>query len=166
LLTSLTAPNGGAVLAPKHDALYPFMQEAAQPPVSSRATQRAYRVEVWNGSGHSNLTEVAAERLRLEGFEVVGTQETEVAARTTIVDYTTTSKGSPLPTLLQLYRRQQRDVKAEPQAGSATDFRVILGRDYNPCDGTGTVIWRAAATPKPTPTPAPETPIPEATPAQ
>ena len=49
---------------------------------------------------------------------------------------------------------------------AATDFRVILGRDYNPCDGTGTVIWRAAATPKPTPTPAPETPIPEATPAQ
>ena len=45
---------------------------------------------------------------------------------------------------------------AEPTEGSPVDFRVTLGWDYNPCDGTGTVGWR------PTPTPLPETPTPTA----
>ncbi|MGC9358658.1 MAG: LCP family protein, partial [Anaerolineae bacterium] len=63
LVQGWTAPNGGAVLVPQYDALYPFVLEAAQPPVTSRATQRAYRVEIWNGSGRSNWGDVAAYRL-------------------------------------------------------------------------------------------------------
>lgn len=156
LLYSLMVAQRGAVLVPKYEALYTFIEEAAQPPVTSRAAQRAYRVEVWNGSGNSGWGEVAAYRLRLEGFEVPAIHQTEGTARTLITDYTTTSKGSPLVRLLTLYKRQQQDVAAEPTEGSPVDFRVTLGWDYNPCDGTGTVGWR------PTPTPVPETATPTA----
>jgi LCP family protein required for cell wall assembly len=154
LLSSLTVAQRGAVLVPNYETLYTFMQEAAQPPVTSRAAQRAYRVEVWNGSGNSGWGEVAAYRLRLEGFEIPAIHQTEGTVRTLITDYTTTSKGSPLVRLMTLYKRQQRDVVAEPTEGSPVDFRVTLGWDYNPCDGTGTVGWR------PTPTPVPETATP------
>jgi len=156
LLTSMSVPLRGAVLAPHYEELYTFMQEAAQPPVTSRAAQRAYRVEVWNGSGNSGWGEVAAYRLRLEGYEVPAIHQTDGTARTLITDYTTTSKGSPIARLMTLYKRQQRDVVAEPTEGSPIDFRVTLGWDYNPCDGTGTVGWR----PTPTPMPEPETPPP------
>ena len=155
MLYSLSVPGRGAVQVPRYEALYTFMQEAAQPPVTSRATQRAYRVEVWNGSGNSGWGEVAAYRLRLEGFEVWAIHQAEGTARTTITDYTTTRKGSPLHRLMTLYRREQRDVVAEPTEDSQIDFRVTLGWDYNPCDGTGTIGWRPAPTPVPEPEPEP-----------
>ncbi len=158
LLTSMSVPLRGEVLAPHYEELYTFMQEAAQPPVTSRAAQRAYRVEVWNGSGNSGWGEVAAYRLRLEGFEVPAIHQTDGTARTIITDYTTTSKGSPIVRLMALYKRQQRDVTAEPTQGSPVDFRVTLGWDYNPCDGTGTVGWRPTTTPMPTPEPPPPEP--------
>ena len=143
------------MLVPHYDALYDFIQEAAQPPVSSRATQRAYRVEVWNGTGNEGWGHVAAYRLGLEGFTVTGVQAIEGTATTTLVDFTTTAKGSPLYRLLNLYKRQQSDVVAQPTEGSDVDFRVILGWDYDPCVGTVTARWRPTPTPSPTPTAVP-----------
>ena len=120
LLESWTAPNGGYVLVPHYEELYNFMLEAAQPPVTSRATQRAHRVEVWNGSGNSSWGEVAAYRLRLEGFEVAEIKNVSGTARTTITDFTTTTKGSPLWKLLRLYKRQSSDVVSEPTSQRAS----------------------------------------------
>jgi len=155
LLYSLSVPHRGSVLVPKYEALYDFMQEAAQPPVTSRAAQRAYRVEVWNGSGNSGWGEVAAYRLRLEGFDVPAIQQTEGVAHTTIINYLTTGKGSPIAKLLALYRLKQSDVTAQPTEGSPVDFRVTLGWDYNPCTATGTANWHLTPTPTPTATPSP-----------
>ncbi|MBN2003810.1 MAG: LCP family protein [Anaerolineae bacterium] len=164
LLYSMTAPNGGAVLVPKYDALAGFVQEAAQPPVASRATQRAFRVEVWNGTGNTGWGEVAAYRLGLEGFEVVAIQDTDLTDTTSIVDFTTTSKGSPLSRLLTLYKLSQKDVTVaiDPVDAPTTDFRIILGRNYDPCVGTVTARWRnAAPVVTPTPTPDPNAPTPD-----
>ncbi len=144
LIEAWTAPNGGFVLVPNRQSLQAFMEEAAQPPVTSRASQRAYRVEVLNGSGNSGWGHVAAYRLGLEGFEVVDVQPAEGAPRTTIVDFTTTGKGSPIYTLMRLYKRQDGDVQAQPTEGSPIDFRVILGWDYNPCDAAGPPMWQPA----------------------
>lgn len=136
LLESRMMARSGYVLIPHADAMYAFMQEAGQPPVTSRAAQRAYRVEIKNGSGNSGWGEVAAYRLRLEGFAVTTIENVEGVSRTSITDYMTTSKGSPLPKLLDLYRRRQSDVTAEPTEDSPVDFRVTLGWDYYPCDAT------------------------------
>lgn len=152
LLTPWTAPNGGAVLVPKYDALYEFVQEAAQPPVTSRASQRAYRVQVFNGTGNSGWGQVAAYRLGLEGFWVTGIQDVEVAPTTSVVDLTTTSKGSPIARLLRLYKLSQNAVVAQPTEGSPVDFQVTLGRNYDPCVGTITARWNVALAPTPTPT--------------
>lgn len=152
LLESWTAPNGGAVLVPHYDALYDFIQEAAQPPVSSRAAQRAYRVEVWNGTGNTGWGHVAAYRLGLESFIITDVQPAEGTLYTSITDFTTTSKGSPLYKLLRLYKRQASDVVVEPTEGSTVDFRVLLGQDYDPCIGTTTARWKPTPTPSPTPT--------------
>ncbi|MGC9400493.1 MAG: LCP family protein [Anaerolineae bacterium] len=153
LLESGTAPNGGYILIPKYEALYEFMLEAAQPPVTSRAQQRAHRVEVWNGSGNSEWGLVAAYRLDLEGFEVTEIKDVEGRPRTTVLDFTTTDKGSRLWKLRQLYDLESEDVVSQPTEGSAVDYRVILGWNYNPCTGTGTAHWHATPTPTPTATP-------------
>ncbi|HNT77523.1 MAG TPA: LCP family protein [Anaerolineae bacterium] len=164
LLTSWTAPNGGAVLVPKYDALYEFIKEAAQPPVTSRASQRAYRVRVLNGTGNSSWGQVAAYRLGLEGFWVTDIQDITYTTTTSVVDFTTTSKGSPIARLLQLYKLSQSAVVAQPTEDSPVDFQVTLGRNYDPCVGTVTARWNVAPTPTPIPTetPASEAPTPEA----
>jgi LCP family protein required for cell wall assembly len=155
LLQSWTAPNGGAVLVPQPEAMAVFMAEAAQPPVTSRAAQRAYRVEVINGSGNAGWGHVAAYRLGMEGFEVVSVTDTNPQPGMTIIDYTTTSKGSPLWKLLALYKMNANAVTSQPTEGSPVDFRVLLGYGYDPCRGTITAYWHATLTPTPTPTPAP-----------
>jgi LCP family protein required for cell wall assembly len=147
------APNGAYVLVPYYEALGPMIAEALAPPSSARAQQRAFQVEVWNGSPEEGLGYVAAERLRWEGFEVVSVARAEGDyPRTEIVDLTTSSKGSAIYQLMRLYGRTWEDVISQPVEGSATDYRVILGADYDPCYSTK-AIWNPDLPPTPTPIP-------------
>ena len=149
-----TAPNGAYVLVPYYEALGPLVSEALAPPASGRAQQRAFRVEVWNGTPYEGLGYVAAERLRWEGFEVMGVGPADgTYPRTQIVDFTTTSKGSAISQLMRLYGRDGSDVVSQPTEGSAVDFRVILGSDYDPCVATK-LHWYSGSLPTPTPLPA------------
>ncbi len=153
VLQPWTAPNGGYVLVPYYEALGPLVSEALAPPASARAQQRAFQVEVWNGTAEEGLGYVAAERLRWEGFEVVSVGPADAAyPRTRIVDFTTSSKGSALYRLMRLYGRYSSDVVPQPTEGSAVDFRVILGEDYDPCLATK-VYWDPDPLPTPTPIP-------------
>ncbi len=137
VVQSWTAPNGGYVLVPNYEALPALVSEALAPPASTRAQQRAFRVEVWNATPYEGLGHVAAERLRWEGFEVVSVGPADGAyPRTQIVDFTTTTKGSAVSRLMSLYKRQDSDVISQPTESSAVDYRVILGYDYNPCTAT------------------------------
>ncbi len=134
VLQSWTAPNGAWVLVPYYEALGPMIAEALEPPATARASRPAFRVEVWNATSHDGLGYVAAGRLRWEGFEVTHVDRAgSVYERTQIWDFTTTSKGSPLPRLMNLYWRSAGDVVYEPAEERAVDFRVILGADYDPC---------------------------------
>jgi LCP family protein required for cell wall assembly len=159
-----TAPNGAWVLVPYYEAIGPMVEEALAPPARARAAQPAFRVEIWNGASEEGLGHVAAERLRWEGFEVLSVQRAETAyERTQIYDFTTTSKGSPLPHLMYLYQRYAGDVISQPNPDRAVDFRVVLGADYDSCLSAKS-RWRPGG-PEPLPTPtALPTPIP--TPAQ
>ena len=163
LLTGWTAPNGGAVLVPELEAVQRFVQDAMRPLSTSRATQRAYRVAVSNGSWGTALGDVAAYRLGLEGFEVVGVERVDAAARTQVIDYTTTSKGSPLWKLISMDRLQDYDIVSQPTEAGPVDFEVILGSNYNPCTATTTAYWSTSVTPTPSPTPdTAEAPVEEA----
>jgi len=151
LITPWTAPNGGYVLVPDLEAVQAFVQRVMQPPTESRMSRQAPRVVLANGTGNPALGDVAAYRLRLEGFEVTSVTVVPFEPRTRVVDFTTTSKGSPLPKLVNLYRLQAGDVSSQPTADRSVDFQVILGANYNPCVGTGTAYWRATPTPSPVP---------------
>jgi polyisoprenyl-teichoic acid--peptidoglycan teichoic acid transferase len=162
LITPWTAPNGGYVLVPNLDAMQSFVQLVMQPLAAHRAAQRVYSVTVVNGTGRPALGEVAAYRLRLEGFSVDAIETAAHQPRTQVVDYTTTAKGSPLYKLNTLYRLQAGDVMSEPTEGSAVDFRIVLGGNYDPCAGTNTITWQPAAGAVPTATPEAEAPGDEA----
>lgn len=151
LIKSMTSPTGAYVLVPDYELLYEFMKEAAQPQVTSRAAQRAYRVIVLNGTGNSGWGQVAAYRLGLEGLAVVTIEDIAWQSRTSLIDFTTTRKGSPLERIMQLYKLTQLDVTFNPNDDSPSEFTVQLGSNYNPCSGTNTAYWRGTPTPSPTP---------------
>ncbi len=144
-----TDPNGAYVLLPVPGALEPLIAEALQPPATGRARQSPFRVEVWDGTGRPGMAEVAAERLRWEGFLVTGITATELVPRTRVVDFTTTPKGSPLWLLTRLYNLQSGDVEKQPGAGGEVDFRVILGANYDSCVRPGAIQYVPAPTPTP-----------------
>ncbi len=153
VVQSWTAPNGAYVLVPYYEALGPLISEALAPPASARAQQRAFRVEVWNSTPYEGLGHVAAERLRWEGFEVVSVGPADGAyPRTQIVDFTSSSKGSAISRLMRLYRRNGSDVISQPTDGSAVNFRVILGSDYDPCVAAK-AYWYPGSLATPTPLP-------------
>jgi hypothetical protein len=142
--------------------------EALEPPATARASRPAFRVEVWNATAQDGLGYVAAERLRWEGFAVTNVDRAgTVYERTQIWDFTTTSKGSPLPRLMNLYWRYADDIVYEPTEGRVADFRVILGADYDPCVSSHR-RWQSkdpppTVTPLPTVVPTP-TPLPTVVP--
>jgi len=137
VVDSWTAPNGGYVLVPDYEALGELVSEALAPPARARAQQPAFRVEVWNATRYEGLGHVAAERLRWEGLAVTNVERVEGDyPRTLIMDFTTTSKGSPLYRLRRIYRRTNNDVISQPTEGSEVGFRIILGADYDPCAAT------------------------------
>jgi hypothetical protein len=102
-----------------------------------------------NGTGNTGWGHVAAYRLALEGLDVVTVQDAGWQPRTTLVDFTTTRKGSPLSKLFQLYRLDQVDVTYSVADENDVDFTLRLGSNYNPCIGTGSAYWRATPTPSP-----------------
>jgi len=160
VLQSWTAPNGGYVLVPYRDAIPGLVADAMAPPAMARAQQQAFRVEVWNATGNEGLGHVAAARLGWEGFEVAAVKGAPPNyPRTQIVDFTTTSKGSPLWRLRRIYRLTLDDVVAQPtdEEERPADFRVILGGDYDPCFATK-IRWHYDDLPTPTPLP-PATPL-------
>ncbi len=153
VVQSWTAPNGAYVLVPNYEALPMLVSEALAPPASARAQQRAFRVEVWNATPYEGLGHVAAERLRWEGFDVVSVGPADgTYPRTQIVDFTTAAKGSAISRLMRLYKRETNDVISQPTEGSAVDYRVILGSDYDPCVATK-AYWYPSSLPTPTPLP-------------
>jgi len=131
-----TGPGGAYVLIPDVEALESLVSEALAPSqIGGQQEQRhAFRVEIVDGTLNESWEQVAAERLRWEGFEVVGIRPAdESRPRTQIVDLRTTPGGWPLSKLMRLYRRGSSDVISRPTEGSDLDFQVLLGADYDPC---------------------------------
>ncbi len=133
-VTFYTSPEGSSVLMPQTVAIQSLIHRVMQPVTQHQLVQEGARVDVLNGSGVSDLSRVAVERLAWEGFvprisaETAGFQE-----HTTVYDYTGSTKGSSLSTLLAALRVDPANVISEPTADREVDFRIILGGDYNSC---------------------------------
>lgn len=129
---SWRGPERLYVLVPDSEALSSLVSEALAPPISTQ--QQAWRVEVVNATPQEGWGHVAAERLRWEGFQVVGVQRAEeIRPRTQIVDYRTAPNRWVVFELMRLYGRRNEDIISQPKEQRDVDFQVLLGADYDPC---------------------------------
>jgi hypothetical protein len=132
--TGWMTPNGEAVLLPRPETLPALVSELFADSTANRLSRPVVWVEVANGAPGVASEALAAETLRGEGFAVRSVDAPgDAYARTTLVDFTTSAKGSPLKKLQSILHVADDDVLAQPDPGSPAQFRVILGADYNPC---------------------------------
>jgi hypothetical protein len=84
---------------------------------------------------------VAAERLAWEGFNVVAVDKMPAPEfkENQLVVYTTSSKGSPIPRLVQIFNVKQQNVINELDPSSASAARIVLGENYNSCPATASM---------------------------
>ncbi len=150
--TRWLTPKGDDVLLPQPGPLTALLREAFQPPSANRLERPVTLVEVVNASGQPGWEHLAAETLRNDGYApVVSAEPAPPQAATTLLDFTTSSKGSPLKALQSLLHLADKQIVAQPDAASPAAFRVILGQDYNPCPRLDWIAAGATATPTATP---------------
>ncbi len=153
---SFTADNGAQVLRPISDRISLVLAEAFAPPLTNVASQSSAAVDVLNGSGHANWDLLAVDRLTSQGFSVPSYDPAGRAiSQTTIVDFGTTTKGSRLNQLARLFNVKPAQVTNQPAANSTVAFRLVVGRDFDPCKPPAPPVNFPAPTPTPTLTPAP-----------
>jgi LCP family protein required for cell wall assembly len=146
-------PDGAFVQLPIWEPISQLITNFYLPPTENRLVSEGARIEVINGSGNEGWGWVAAERLAWEGFVPVVSENTpgEIATQTAIIDYTGRTKGSSLNSIVQALNANANNVRIEPDSGSAVDFRVVIGTDYNSCTFG---VLPPEATPTPSATPA------------
>jgi LCP family protein required for cell wall assembly len=157
-LTSWTTPGGANVLLPHTEDILAGLEPLFNP-YPYQAPQGFDLVEVWNGSGMRDWGLLAADKLLLNGFVVQNNQPADTYyAQSTIIDYTWSPKGSPLPLLQRLFNVSDANVISQPDPNSPVSFRLIVGAEYQPCVRPRGPVW---PTPTPSPTPDPAMPVPD-----
>lgn len=150
--TGWVTPKGDAVLLPRPEAIQAIVNELLADDSTNQVARTATMVEVWNAAAPEGWETLAAETLRNEGFaSVAGLWDGTPYTRTTIIDFTTSAKGSPIKRLQSVLHVADHDVVAQPDAQSAVAFRVILGSDYNACPRLDWMDPLLLATPTPQP---------------
>jgi len=153
MLHFFVSDEGANVYAFDYGEIEPVLDEAFAEFPTNVASQATAVVEVWNGTSNPDWDRLAAERLSWAGFQSWANGIADRAyERTTIIDFTTTQKGSRLPTLAKLFKVGSADIVYQPDPVSPAAYRVILGADFNPCLRAAPVPV-ATATPTPTATP-------------
>ncbi len=164
-LTGVTLPIIGSVLIPNRNNITSYLERTLTVNENVQANE-AIPVELWNATANADFAVAVADRLRELGFVVVDTQQVEAAATSSIVDFSTTTKGSAVPILQRNFAIAARNVKSEPQASTVgARYRIIAGDDFNPCYfNTSSSVARTAIQ---SGTPTPEVPavVPAVAPA-
>jgi LCP family protein required for cell wall assembly len=148
------SPAGQAVLVPQREAVAALMQQVVNPPSASSGRTRRPTVAIVNASGVKNFDRVAADRLELEGFRTVLVDEPGITRRFNhLIDYTGTSKGSPLKKLRSVLRVTDDGVEVTLDANRQYDYKVYIGWQYRFWSCTRDVIQPPLETPTPEATP-------------
>ena len=135
-LSGSLLPVVGSVLIPNRQTMLPYLQQTLNVALNQKPTD-GVPVELVNGYGNEGFGAAAAYRLRELGFNVVSiTQSEERLAKTQVVDFTTTQKGSAIPLLKRTFNIKDSQIITEPVAGAAPDapkYRILAGRDFQTC---------------------------------
>ena len=131
---SYVTPYGGYVFLPVWEEIEPVLRQMLAPPASSRATQPAVPLEVWNGTGHATWDQLAADRLRHAGYApILGHSDGKLYSQTEIIFFGSTTKGSGLNYLQALFDVPPANVIMQEDPTQGVKMRLILGQDYQTC---------------------------------
>ena len=129
-----TTPYGGSVFLPDWDTVGPLVADAMAPVPQGRLERAAQAVEVWNGTSHADWDLLAADRLLREGYAAaIGEPDRTDYGRTVLIDFTSTSKGSALTHLQELFRVSAADIVSAPDPSSPIRYRLVIGEDFDSC---------------------------------
>lgn len=127
-------PDGENVQIPTY-AMLGLIQNFLTPPTVNQVVTDAAKIEIYDASGaEASWDVVAADRLLWEGILASPLGQAEATQdKTTLIDYTGSTKGSSLETLVRVLNINPNDVQFEPDPNRSVDFRIVLGRNYNSC---------------------------------
>ncbi|KAA3648454.1 MAG: hypothetical protein DWQ07_05530 [Chloroflexi bacterium] len=127
-------PKGASVLLPNADQLYGLLEEALSPPDEDEEEHLETVVEVWNGTNNANWDVLAAERLSYGGYgSFISLPDNRDHTQTLLYDFTDGQDVTAANNLLFLLGLSGDHLVSEPAEGAASDYRIVLGDDYNPC---------------------------------
>jgi LCP family protein required for cell wall assembly len=131
---SWLSPEGSSVLVPQRTAIRAMEQQMIEPPTAHRLLSDNTRIEIVNASGSRSMPQVAADRLRWEGFiPQIDSEPLPYQDATQIYDYTGQSKGSSLSTLVSALRIRNENIIVSPDPNRTVDYRVVIGGYYSSC---------------------------------
>jgi LCP family protein required for cell wall assembly len=125
--------DGASIQIPIPERITQLMRDFLTPPTEMGIGREKPIVEVINATSQMRLDEVAAERLRWEGFTVVTGDAIGYRRSSELIDLSGAAKGSSRSLLQELMRIDTSRVTLAPSAGRSVDFRIILGADYYAC---------------------------------
>ena len=126
--------QGGSVFLPQWEALASVVDRALLPPAPSRAALASARVEVWDGTGHTDWDLLAADRLYQSGLTpVLGTGNGEHFSQTHIQVFGDHAKGTGLSSVQAIFGVPDSQVSYVGASNGNIKLRLILGSDYQVC---------------------------------
>lgn len=132
-VTSWQTPQGAAVLVPNREAIRAELVKFLTPPTANTLSRERPTVAIYNGSGNADWDRVAAERLAWEGFTPQPMGESARTAVTKLYDHTGGAKPNSLRLLIRALNLSPRNVIEQPDPNTDTDFKIVLGANYNTC---------------------------------
>lgn len=135
--TSWTAPDGANVQLPIAEPVAQLMNDFYRPPSENQLLLTGATIAVYNGTVNNLWDRVAADRLLWEGFSAIamGNAENTTSQETILIDYTGQQKGGSVREIATILNVRPENVISEPNPDRTTDFAVILGANYNSCQG-------------------------------
>ena len=133
LVTSWITPEGAYVLLPNEGPMSSMLQEAMAP--SQRAVERqAITIEIQNGTPNDGWDELAASRLNYAGYETsITPADRRDYSYSSLVDLNAVTDSERNNTVLAILGLPAANLAVIPDANSSTNYRLILGADYDPC---------------------------------
>jgi LCP family protein required for cell wall assembly len=126
--------QGGNVFLPVWEPMAAVIDAAIARPAASRADRAEIRIEVWNGTYAPDRDWLAADTLTRYGYTpVVAPADRMDYPQTQIVVFSSTTKGTGLTHIQQLFHVGDANVIYAENPASDVKLRLILGADYDPC---------------------------------
>ncbi len=146
-----TSVEGASVFSYTWEEISTTVQTALNPPLEGRSIQPAASIEVFNGTTNADWDAVAADRAGSFGYHVTQYAPADRSDydKTIIYDLRPTSKGSRLAELGRIFKTRNLVYQYDPNAKS--EYRVILGADFDPCLRANRTLIIQPATPTPVP---------------